>query len=661
MAEVKQAVSYTVNPATGKLEKKIVPVGATEAPLPTGYEKIAGAYNNRDLQQKAYSDIQQGGNIDASGKFLPGSYLMGKRNLGITPPPGFTQVNASNRDLNLSGVQRVGAEGTRGSFLMGKPVGSGGGAGAGVGAGAGAGAGAGVGAGGKAGTGDVKNYMSVINQILLNAQMKNFDDSDLIAKRNALVQKMYNESIQVPPELKNSSPDVINGYINQVENKYKGELNLIDTALENRDRQRANIKGGITGVGNILQNQYEMENKEKETKYQAGIVGEYQFYAEQEKALGRKPMSFTEYQNEDANRKKSLAKITNGMTQGQATMFNGVIAKYSASPLIAGSDRTNILRNLAIELEKDPTNPAKQEAFIYAFTKALDTYDSAVRSDEIRLLGSFKDVPQWIRDAKSMIDKEPGRDVLSGQVPQLVGVAKDLVNYISTAAAAKEKMYAAQLEVVGLGEQWKQFRNLYTPQYETNIKQTKQEEQAKIDLQKEIDNMSTEELYNKAGGISIDDSSYTYQGALELFGDENLLRQKLLEKGNFNNVDSDTNKAVSSIQLGSHLAQVNNNPGNLRFAGQAGAIQGQGGFAKFSTPEAGYNALLNQIKLDADRGHTLASFVTKYAPPSENDTALYIKQIAQALSANPNTRLGELDIQKLGKAMALKESSTRIT
>ncbi len=37
--------------------------------------------------------------------------------------------------------------------------------------------------------------------------------------------------------------------------------------------------------------------------YESGIIGEYQFYADQEKVAGRQPVSFTEYQNQDANRK----------------------------------------------------------------------------------------------------------------------------------------------------------------------------------------------------------------------------------------------------------------------------------------------------------------------------------------------------------------------
>lgn len=50
------------------------------------------------------------------------------------------------------------------------------------------------------------------------------------------------------------------------------------------------------------------------------------------------------------------------------------------------------------------------------------------------------------------------------------------------------------------------------------------------------------------------------------------------------------------------LAKRNNNPGNLMFAGQPGAQPDPlSKFAKFSTPQAGWNALKRQLALDASR------------------------------------------------------------
>lgn len=118
---------------------------------------------------------------------------------------------------------------------------------------------------------------------------------------------------------------------------------------------------------------------------------------------------------------------------------------------------------------------------------------------------------------------------------------------------------------------------------------------------------------------------------------------------------------AQNIKLGSRLAKVNNNPGNLRYVGQAGATQGDGGFARFSTPEAGYQALKDQIRLDASRGLTLQAFINKYAPPSENDTDLYLRQMVSATGVSPKTPIKNINLDTLAKAMAKKESSTIIT
>ena len=115
-----------------------------------------------------------------------------------------------------------------------------------------------------------------------------------------------------------------------------------------------------------------------------------------------------------------------------------------------------------------------------------------------------------------------------------------------------------------------------------------------------------------------------------------------------------------SIKLGSNLARLNNNPGNLRFVGQAGASQGAGGFARFETPQAGVQALKNQIKLDASRGHTLQSFISKYAPPTENDTALYIQQLSQRLGVSPQTAVSTINLDALTREIMKKESSSTI-
>jgi hypothetical protein len=98
------------------------------------------------------------------------------------------------------------------------------------------------------------------------------------------------------------------------------------------------------------------------------------------------------------------------------------------------------------------------------------------------------------------------------------------------------------------------------------------------------------------------------------------------------------------------LAYQNNNPGNLVYAGQPGATPGAGGFAAFSSYNAGYTALQNQIMLDATRGTdisgnpttTVSQLLTSWAPPSQNDTATYIANVSASTGYDPNAPLSSL-------------------
>lgn len=104
----------------------------------------------------------------------------------------------------------------------------------------------------------------------------------------------------------------------------------------------------------------------------------------------------------------------------------------------------------------------------------------------------------------------------------------------------------------------------------------------------------------------------------------------------------------------------NNNPGNLQFAGQQGASQGDGAWAKFDSPEAGYQALVKQIQLDQSRGLPLGAFIAKYAPPFENDTAKYVTQISAAMGVDPGTPLSHIPVGSLAAFVAHKESGSTV-
>jgi hypothetical protein len=102
------------------------------------------------------------------------------------------------------------------------------------------------------------------------------------------------------------------------------------------------------------------------------------------------------------------------------------------------------------------------------------------------------------------------------------------------------------------------------------------------------------------------------------------------------------------------LAERNKNPGDLRWAGQTGAEEGEGGFAKFKTEEEGLRAMAAQLKLyqNRDKLMTLSGIISKYAPSSENKTSDYIAAVAGKTGVNPNAPLNLNDPDVLSKVMS---------
>lgn len=92
----------------------------------------------------------------------------------------------------------------------------------------------------------------------------------------------------------------------------------------------------------------------------------------------------------------------------------------------------------------------------------------------------------------------------------------------------------------------------------------------------------------------------------------------------------------------------NNNPGNIRYSIShpeytPNAIGvGAGGFAKYASYDDGVADLDRQIQIDANRGLSLDQFVSKYAPPVENKTSIYLSNLSNWLGVTPNTKLSNI-------------------
>ncbi|MES2216670.1 MAG: hypothetical protein V4481_05255 [Patescibacteria group bacterium] len=102
-------------------------------------------------------------------------------------------------------------------------------------------------------------------------------------------------------------------------------------------------------------------------------------------------------------------------------------------------------------------------------------------------------------------------------------------------------------------------------------------------------------------------------------------------------VATSSNQTSTSQQTG-NVAQRHNNPGNLVYAGQQGAIQGEpkagGGFwAKFPDVQSGMAAFQNDnsAKLKRNPSMTLAQLIDMRSPPTENSTSSLHYNVVDAL------------------------------
>jgi hypothetical protein len=90
----------------------------------------------------------------------------------------------------------------------------------------------------------------------------------------------------------------------------------------------------------------------------------------------------------------------------------------------------------------------------------------------------------------------------------------------------------------------------------------------------------------------------------------------------------------------------NNNTGNIRASSVPWEGKGvpQNGFETFDTPQAGTNAQAKNwgAYVQGNPNITVAQAIAKWAPPTENDTNQYIRQVAEGTGINPGMPLGEL-------------------
>lgn len=107
-------------------------------------------------------------------------------------------------------------------------------------------------------------------------------------------------------------------------------------------------------------------------------------------------------------------------------------------------------------------------------------------------------------------------------------------------------------------------------------------------------------------------------------------------------------------RTGGSRAWRNTNPGNIRnskFASKNGAIGVAGGFAVFPDESYGMNAIRQLLTSDSYYNLTVANAISKYAPPSENNTSAYHKKIENLTGLSINRKISDLSDSELSKVI----------
>lgn len=130
------------------------------------------------------------------------------------------------------------------------------------------------------------------------------------------------------------------------------------------------------------------------------------------------------------------------------------------------------------------------------------------------------------------------------------------------------------------------------------------------------------------------------------------------EAGNYDTYGTATNESYGDgyKRTGTPRGIRNNNPGNLNYAGQAGAtIEGgpNGRFAVFGSMADGIAALYRQIQIYFSRGtNTIESIVKKYAPAGDgNDVFSYINSLVKSTGKGANEILSSSDMSVIFKLL----------
>jgi len=186
-------------------------------------------------------------------------------------------------------------------------------------------------------------------------------------------------------------------------------------------------------------------------------VREYNFYADQERAAGRTPLTFNEYQNMDANR-KALITSGAGLSSIDQSSYLRITDKYQADNVVKQGDQAISLTTIADQVIANPSSATSQLTSLYLLVKNLDP-ESAVREGELQLANQTQSYFQQFGNVLSKIGE--GRVISPKAAAELAEATKRIAAVWQTAATRRTNLYRSQASGAGIGGEFENYLGRY--------------------------------------------------------------------------------------------------------------------------------------------------------------------------------------------------------
>lgn len=162
--------------------------------------------------------------------------------------------------------------------------------------------------------------------------------------------------------------------------------------------------------------------------------------------------TFSDYQNEDANRKRSIAAAgVAGLGTKQYNALNQITTRFQADPVINQSVKGQTAAAIADQVIADPNSATSQLKSLYILVKNLDP-DSAVREGELALANQTQSYLQVWGNTLARINE--GRVISPDAAKKLATATKELMSAWNATAKRREKQYRSQANTLSIGSEF---------------------------------------------------------------------------------------------------------------------------------------------------------------------------------------------------------------